>query len=173
MIRFDLHLWQRFRAIAIPYWFREEKWPARGLLLLLVMLLLGQTGVDVLFNQLTGEFTSALAARDAVRFWSAIKKCLAILVVAVPIYAFYYFVRDRLGLLWRRWLTRRLLGSYFSKRAYYRLNASVAIDNPDQRMAEDIRTFTQESLHFLLVMVGAVLVTSRPIRDSSSRAIPG
>ena len=157
MIRFDLHLWQRFRAIAIPYWFREEKWPARGLLLLLVMLLLGQTGVDVLFNQLTGEFTSALAARDAVRFWSAIKKCLAILVVAVPIYAFYYFVRDRLGLLWRRWLTRRLLGSYFSKRAYYRLNASVAIDNPDQRMAEDIRTFTQESLHFLLVMVGAVL----------------
>lgn len=157
MIRFDLHLWQRFRAIAIPYWFREEKWPARGLLLLLVMLLLGQTGIDVLFNQLTGEFTSALAARDAARFWSAIKKCLAILVVAVPIYAFYYYVRDKLGLLWRRWLTRRLLGSYFSKRAYYRLNACAEIDNPDQRMAEDIRTFTQESLHFLLVMVGAVL----------------
>jgi len=31
MIRFALHLWQRFRAIVI-YWFREEKWPARGLM---------------------------------------------------------------------------------------------------------------------------------------------
>ncbi len=157
MVHFDVHLWQRFRAIAVPYWFGEEKWIARGLLALLVVLLLGQTGVDVLFNQLTGEFTSALAAREVDRFWSAIKKCLAILVVAVPIYAFYYYVRDKLGLHWRRWLTRRLLGSYFSNRAYYRLNASAEIDNPDQRIAEDIRTFTGESLHFLLVTVGALL----------------
>ena len=157
MVHFDVHLWQRFRAIAVPYWFGEEKWIARGLLALLVLLLLGQTGVDVLFNQLTGEFTSALAAREVDRFWSAIKKCLAILVVAVPIYAFYYYVRDKLGLHWRRWLTRRLLGSYFSNRAYYRLNASAEIDNPDQRIAEDIRTFTGESLHFLLVTVGALL----------------
>ena len=89
MVRFNLRLWQRFRALAAPYWLREEKWQARGLLALLVLLLLGQTGVDVLFNQLTGEFTSALAARDAERFWSSIRQCLAILVVAVPIYAFY------------------------------------------------------------------------------------
>lgn len=157
MVHFDVHLWQRFRAIAVPYWLREEKWIARGLLALLVLLLLGQTGTDVLFNQLTGEFTSALAARDADRFWGAIKKCLAVLVVAVPIYAFYYYVRDKLGLHWRRWLTRRLLGSYFSHRAYYRLNATAEIDNPDQRIAEDIRTFTEESLHFLLVTVGALL----------------
>ena len=157
MIRFDFHLWQRFRAMAAPYWFSEAKWPARGLLALLVLLLLGQTGVDVLFNQLTGEFTSALAARDPERFWSAIKQCLVVLMVAVPIYAFYYYVRDRLGLHWRRWLTGHLLGNYFAKRAYYRLNASAEIDNPDQRIAEDIRTFTQESLHFLLVVVGAML----------------
>lgn len=157
MVHFDLHLWQRFRAIAAPFWFREEKWQARGLLALLVLLLLGQTGVDVLFNQLTGEFTSALAAKDAERFWSSIKKCLAILIVAVPIYAFYYYVRDRLGLHWRRWLTRHLLGQYFSNRAYFRLNASIEIDNPDQRVAEDVKTFTQESLRFLLVLVGALL----------------
>jgi putative ATP-binding cassette transporter len=157
MIRFDQHLWQRFKAIAVPYWFGEDKWPARGLLALLVVLLLGQTGVDVLFNQLTGEFTSALAARDEDRFWNSIKLCLAVLIVAVPIHAFYYYVRDKLALHWRRWLTRHLLGSYFSRRAYYRLNASSEIDNPDQRVAEDIKTFTQESLRFLLVLVGALL----------------
>ena len=157
MIRFDQHLWHRFKAIAAPYWFGEDKWPARGLLALLVLLLLGQTGVDVLFNQLTGEFTSALAARDEDRFWNSIKLCLAVLIVAVPIHAFYYYVRDKLALHWRRWLTRHLLGSYFSGRAYYRLNASKEIDNPDQRVAEDIKTFTQESLRFLLVLVGALL----------------
>ncbi len=157
MIRFNRHLWQRFSAIAAPYWFGEEKWQARGLLVLLVLLLLGQTGFAVLFNQLTGEFTSALAAKDADRFWTSILQSLAILVAAVPIYAFYYYVRDKLGIYWRRWLTRHFLGNYFSHRAYYELNASTEIDNPDQRVAEDINTFTQKSLYFLLVLVGAVL----------------
>ncbi|MDP2171833.1 MAG: ABC transporter ATP-binding protein/permease [Rhodocyclaceae bacterium] len=157
MIRIDYRLWQRFRTIAAPYWQQDEKWQARGLLALLVLLLLGQTGFAVLFNLLTGEFTSALAAGDKDRFWTAILECLAILVVAVPIYAFYYYVRDKLGLFWRRWLTRSFLGSYFDHRAYYELNANSEIDNPDQRIAEDINTFTQRSLYFLLVLVGAVL----------------
>ncbi len=157
MITFDLRLWQRFRAIAAPYWFLDKKWQARGLLVLLVLLLLGQTGFAVLFNELTGEFTSALAAKDAGRFWTSILRCLGLLVVAVPIYAFYYYVRDRLGLYWRRWLTRKFLGDYFGNRAYYELNANPDIDNPDQRIAEDINTFTQRSLYFLLVVVGALL----------------
>lgn len=157
MIRFDRHLWRRFRVIAAPYWLHDEKWQARGLLLLLVLLLLGQTGFAVFFNEQTGEFTSALAARDEDRFWAAIRTCLAILVVGVPIYAFYYYVRDTLGLYWRRWLTRHFLGRYFANRAYYELNASAEIDNPDQRVAEDIATFTQKSLQFLLVVIGALL----------------
>lgn len=157
MIRFDIRLWNRFRAIAAPYWFGDEKWQARGLLVLLVLLLLGQTGFAVLFNQLTGEFTSALAARDADRFWFSISLSLGLLVVAVPIYAFYYYVRDKLGLFWRRWLTRKFLGNYFNNRAYYELNATAEIDNPDQRIAEDINSFTQKSLYFLLVLVGALL----------------
>ena len=157
MISFDRHLWRRFRTIAAPYWFGEEKWQARGLLVLLMVLLLGQTGFAVLFNQLTGEFTSALAAKDADRFWTAIRECLVILIVAVPIYAFYYYVRDKLGIYWRRWLTRHFLSSYFSNRAYYELNGNAEIDNPDQRIAEDINTFTQRSLYFLLVLIGAVL----------------
>jgi putative ATP-binding cassette transporter len=119
------------------------------------------TGPDALrraaCNEQTGEFTSALAAREEERFWAAIRYCLGLLVVAVPIYAFYYFVRDKLGIHWRRWLTGRFLDSYFAQRHYYELNANAAIDNPDQRIAEDINTFTQRTLYFLLILIGAVL----------------
>ena len=69
----------------------------------------------MLFNQQTGELTSALAAKDAGRFWRRIYECLAMLVVAVPIYALYYFVRDKLGIYWRRWLTRRFLRPLFQQ----------------------------------------------------------
>lgn len=153
----ERRLLKRFWLLASPFWRNEERWKAWGLLALLVLLLLGQTGFAVLLNEQTGEFTSALAARDEDRFWAAIRFCLVLLAVVVPIYGAYYYVRDRLGIHWRRWLTHRFLGSYFSHRCFYELNNREGIDNPDQRIAEDIATFTQRSLFFLLIIVGSLL----------------
>ena len=121
-------LWRRFTTMAAPYWHSDERWKARGLLVLLVVLLLGQTAFSVLFNQESGEFTSALAAGDAARFWASIRRFTLLLVIAVPIYACCYYVRDTLALLWRRWLTGHLLQRYFARRAYYHLHAHAAID---------------------------------------------
>ena len=157
MTKFNRHLWKQFWDIAKPYWFSEEKWKARGMIVLLVLLLLGQTEFNVLFNEQTGEFTSALAAKDADRFWYAIKFCLFILIVAVPIYSFYYYVRDKLSVYWRQWITHQYLDNYFSNRAFYKLVSNAEIDNPDQRISEDINTFTQRSLYFLLIIVGEIL----------------
>ncbi len=116
---FNAKLWRRFAHIAAPYWrTSDERWRATGMLGLLIVLLLGQTGFNVLFNHETGEFTSALAAGDAERFWASIWRYTAILAAAVPIYGLYYYVRDILGLRWRRWLTQHFLTRYFSGRAY-------------------------------------------------------
>src|SRR5690349_15157649 len=95
---FDRKLWRRFATLAKPYWLLDERWLARGLLLLLLALLLAQTQASVLFNEQSGELASALAARDAPRFWHAIRLFLGTLVLAVPIYAYYSFVRDQLGI---------------------------------------------------------------------------
>ena len=154
---FSRNIWKQFLAIALPYWRHEEKLRAWFLLAMLVVLLLAQTRFAVLFNEQTGEFTSALAARDEPRFWHSIKYCLVLLIVAVPIYSLYYFVRDTLGIHWRRWLTDRFLERYFSHRRFYELNADAEIDNPDQRVAEDINIFTQRSLYFLLIFIGSLL----------------
>ena len=99
---FAYHLWQRFWAIASPYWRGDERLRAWGLLALLVVLLLGQTRFAVMLNEQTGEFTSALAARDETRFWDSIQFCVVLLLMAVPIFAFYFYVRDTLGIHWRR-----------------------------------------------------------------------
>jgi len=154
---FDRRLWRRFWNIAKPYWFLDEKWSSRGFLVLLLLLLLGRTEFTVLFNQQSGEFTSALAARDGARFWHSMRVFGIVLLAAVPIYAFYYYVRDRLSVSWRRWLTHHFLGQYFKNRAFYELTSDKTIDNPDQRISEDVNTFTKKSLTFLLEVVGAVL----------------
>jgi vitamin B12/bleomycin/antimicrobial peptide transport system ATP-binding/permease protein len=154
---FDRRLWQRFWKIARPYWFGDERWIGRGLIALLVVLLLGRTEFNVILNQQSGELTSALAAKDPRRFWHAMRVFGAALLVGVPAYAIYYYVRDRLGIVWRRWLTAHFLKEYFTNRAFYELSTNDSIDNPDQRISEDIRAFTQKSVVFLLEVLSAVL----------------
>ncbi len=157
MRRLDRRMLYRFLAIARPFWFGNERGRARLLLVVLVVLLLADTRLSVLFNQQSGELTSALAARDGTRFWHSIELFVGLVVFAVPVYAFYYYVRDMLGIRWRRWLTRQFLNRYFDERAYYDLVSNAAIDNPDQRISEDINAFTQRSLSFLLTLVSALL----------------
>ena len=78
---FNRQLIKRFQDIARPYWQSEEKWRARGLLALLMLLLFGQTTFNVLLNQQTGEFTSALAASDPARFWASSSRAFCTRVI--------------------------------------------------------------------------------------------
>lgn len=158
MDRLNLQVFQQFWTIAKSYWLGDQKWRARGLLSLVVLFLLAYTGLSVVLNNKRGVLISALSARDEPRFWQTIIIFVGVLVLYAPLLAGYRYLRDRLSLEWRRWLSDRFLDNYFQGRAYYNLNTSnTDIDNPDQRIAEDVRSFTQESLTFLLVLVESVL----------------
>ena len=149
--------WRQFMHVAKPYWQGDRKMAAWSLLGLLVLLMLCETQLAVMLIDRTGEMTSALAAHDRDRFWKAVQTCLLVLGFAVPVYAFYYYMRDAFANHWRRWLTHRFLDGYLGGRRYYDLNAQGVIDNPDQRISEDINTFTGRSTHFLLIFVGALM----------------
>lgn len=155
--KLSMAAWRQFLAVALPYWRGSQRKAAWALLALLVVLMLAETQLAVLLNDRTGEMTSALAARDASRFWSAVRSCLLVLAFAVPVYAFYYYMRDAFANHWRRWLTRRFLDGYLDGRKYYELGTHGEIDNPDQRISEDINTFTSRSTHFLLIFVGSLM----------------
>jgi vitamin B12/bleomycin/antimicrobial peptide transport system ATP-binding/permease protein len=158
MERFNLNLLKQFWVIAKPFWFGDQKWRVQGQLLLVVIMSLAYTGLSVLLNNKRGALISALSAKDEARFWQVILVFTGVLVVYAPLFAGYVYLRDRLGLKWRNWLTENLLDRYFANRAYYELNHSSAnIDNPDQRIAEDIKSFTQESLTLLLAVVDSLL----------------
>lgn len=158
MERLNFQVFQQFWTIAKSYWQGDEKWRARGMLLGVVLFLLAYTGLSVVLNNRRGALISSLSSHDEPRFWQTVFIFIGVLVIYAPLLAGYGYLRDRLSLQWRRWLTDRFLNNYFGNRAYYNLNASdIDIDNPDQRIAEDVRSFTQESLAFLLVLVESVL----------------
>ena len=157
MSRMNSRLVPRFIVLTKPYLASDQKWVARGLLFLLIVLMLTNTAASVLLNQQTGEFSSALAAKDSDRYWKSLYYMLGLILIAVPVYGFYYFVRDRLTNHWRRWMTTEFLNNYFSNTAYYKLTFAGEIDNPDQRISEDINSFTQKSIYFLLIFMETFL----------------
>ena len=149
--------WKQFMSVARPYWAGDKKRMAWGLLALLIGLMVCETQLAVMLIDKTGEMTSALAAKQADRFWAAVRTSLLVLAFAVPVYAFYYYMRDAFSNHWRRWLTHRFLDGYLSERKYYEIGAGSGIDNPDQRISEDINTFTGRSIHFLLLFLSAMM----------------
>lgn len=153
----SLAAWKQFAKVAKPYWLGDERKKAWSLLLLLIVLMLVETKLAVMLNNQAGEITSALAGKDRDRFWDAVRTCLLVIAFAVPVYAFYYYMRDLFANHWRRWLTGRFLDGYLNGRKYYELGADSDIDNPDQRISEDINTFTGRSIHFLLIFLGSIM----------------
>lgn len=154
--RVDRQLWQRFWNIAKPYWFGNEKWGARGLLLILLGLALLNSSQEILLSYMNRDLINALAHKNIKAFYETIALSLGIIAIAVPLNAFSDYVQRKLALYWRRWLTERFISQYFDNRAYYRINSDPTIDNPDQRIAEDIKSFTNVSLDLLVMLLTSV-----------------
>lgn len=159
--RLDPQLWQKFLKLAKPYWFSEKKWQARGLLGLLLLLALAVNGINVSISFIFRNVDTALATfpqtQDTSTFWRFITIYAGLLVIGTPIVVMFSYLQDKLGLQWREWLTNHFIDKYFQNRAYYQINFNQKIDNPDQRIAEDIRSFTRTSLSFSLLVLTSII----------------
>ena len=110
-----------------------------------------------MISYVSNFFTTALAEKDQTTFWRFMWVYAGVFIIGTPIVVIYRYTQDKLGLYWREWMTDSFLDRYFQNRAYYEINSQQEIDNPDQRIAEDIKSFTSTSLEFLLLMLGAVI----------------
>ena len=156
MKRFNLKVFKRFWDIAKPYWTSREKKGAFTLLGILFILLIVNTPLSVSLTNIQGDIISALTELNEERFTKTIYLFLGILIIYVPLSASFSYIQNKLGIYWRRWLTHSFLNRYFSNRAFYELgNFNTDIDNPDQRISEDIKSFTEDSLSFLLVIINS------------------
>ena len=86
---------------------------------------------------------------------------IVVFLASTVVLVFYRFTEERLGMLWREQLTRRLTDAYLKDRTYYRLDSATGVANPDQRISEDVRAFTTTTLSFVLLIVnGSMTVIS-------------
>jgi len=140
---------------------RQGRWLPWLLMGVITLLILVINGINVGISFIARNVDNTLIAFDKEGFWKIVAIYAFCLVLALPVRALQSYLIPKLGLLWREWLSGRLLGRYMSNRAYYILNpndeSSPDIDNPDQRISDDTRSFTGTSLSVLVEVISALL----------------
>ncbi len=148
---------RQFRVISKAFFSSERRHRARGFLIALLVLALAVGAVQVLMSYAGRDFMTAIAMKNPAAYWQALAWYLGSFALAVPIGVYYRWVEERLALLWREWMAQHLVKRYFNNRAYYRLRGSESVDNPDQRISEDVRNFTTSSLAFMLIVLNSLV----------------
>ena len=144
-----------FLDIAIPF-FREDR-AAFYALIGIVVLTLIKSALRIGFSFVRRDIFDALNHRDVGKFWTMVGVYFAVLVMVVPIIVLYHYLRAKLALYWRKELTKRVLDKYYANRTYYIIECCKDIDNPDQRISEDLTEFTSTSLDFFFIVFDAVV----------------
>jgi putative ATP-binding cassette transporter len=144
--------------LAKPYWFSDDKWWARGLLGAVIALNLISVYIDVRLNIWRNAFYDTLQQLDEHGFYVQLGTFALLAVAWILIVVYQLYLQQMLQIRWRRWLTRRYLGHWLDRKAYYRLQLQIGeTDNPDQRIAEDLERFTAASLALSIGLLNAVV----------------
>jgi vitamin B12/bleomycin/antimicrobial peptide transport system ATP-binding/permease protein len=134
-----------------PYWFSEERWRARGLLAAIVALSLAVVYLLVAFNSWRRDFYNALEQKNSEDAFALLLYFGFLASVFITVWIYRAYLQQMLQMRWRVWLTRLYLDDWLADRTYYRLELTrTATDNPDQRISEDLNSFTSGTLTFTL-----------------------
>ena len=147
-----------FWNMAYPYF--EESKAGRWLFAGMIGLTLCNSGVLVGFSYIGKDFWNALSSKNTVEFYNVLGKYLGALIVGAPVVTLYKYQRERLAVHWREWMTDRTLQLYEENRVYYAIERGVdgiVLDNPDQRICEDVQSFTSFSLQLFLTIISTII----------------
>ncbi|KAJ8761744.1 hypothetical protein K2173_004554 [Erythroxylum novogranatense] len=151
-------LYSRFWKVAAPYWFSsDDKLQARLRLAAVFALTLSTTAISVGFNYLGRDFYNALANKDQDQFTKQLLYYLGGFAGGIPVFVLRDYAKDTLSLRWRSWMTKYYMERYLNNRTFYKIQSQSIIDNPDQRIVDDISSFTSTALAFSLTLFNAAV----------------
>lgn len=146
------------RRLAVPYFRSEERWIAFGLLGAVIVLELAWVYATVLLNEWNSAFYNAIQDKDFPAFKYQLLVFCGIAAGAIIVAVYQIYLKQWLEIRWRRWLTQRYLGEWLTDDTYYRLRLQGdAADNPDQRVADDVRLFVSQTISIGVGLFGTIV----------------
>ncbi|MEL5298212.1 ABC transporter ATP-binding protein/permease [Serratia nevei] len=146
-------VWQLIK----PFWVSEERWRAWMMLIAIVALSLGLVYISVQINQWNQVFYDALQNKNYPVFKAQLWRFtyLALIFIVLAVYKIY--LTQGLQMRWRRWMTEKFMEKWLAHQAYYHTEQQQIVDNPDQRIAEDLNVLTQYTLSLSLGLLSSLV----------------
>ncbi len=133
--------------LAIPYFRSEDRWPGRILLAAVIGIELSIVAITVILNQWYNRFYNTLQDHNWTAFVSAIIFFCVLAAIYTVLAVYQNYLNLWLQIRWRRWMTQTYLRQWLNTANHYRMQLlGDAADNPDQRIADDLQMFVQNTL---------------------------
>jgi len=155
--RLTRETWRRLFAAIGAFATSRVRARAFGLFGAMLGLLLAISALNVLNSYVGRDFMTAIERRDYPGFVRQAFLYVLVFGALTTAAVLSRFTEERFGLLWRGWLTERLVHYYLSGRTYLRLGEEGTLSNPDQRITEDVRTFVTMTVSLFLMFLNGTL----------------
>jgi putative ATP-binding cassette transporter len=132
---------------------------AVGWLALLLGVLVAVNALNVVNSYVGRDFMTAISDRRPRQYATYALLYLGVFAGLTILAVFARFSEERLRLLWRAWLTKILINGYVSGHTYYRLKERAEVDNPDQRITDDVKSYTQTTLSFFILSLNSSITS--------------
>ncbi|WP_248886219.1 ABC transporter ATP-binding protein/permease [Acidithiobacillus acidisediminis] len=148
-------LWQ----ISKPYWTSsEDRWLARGVFALIIGLNLFMVFISYRITQWYAVFWNAVQHYQSGATWQQILVFCGLATAYIIAAVSQSFFTEMLVIRWRRWLTHSYLDSWLERRTFYHMQVlGDGTDNPDQRISEDLASFTNQTLNIVIGLFSSVV----------------
>jgi putative ATP-binding cassette transporter len=138
---YDKLFFSRIYRLSRPYWVRDGAWRSWLTLVVLLVTVAAYSVCGAWITWLTKDQTNALMAGNAVVFWRLLGVTASLTALRYGISTLQALVDGHLDLHWHQWLGQFLLSRYFDRRHYYKIAVDRSVDNPDQRLQEELSPF--------------------------------
>jgi putative ATP-binding cassette transporter len=131
-----------------------------GSLLVVVLVVINQlqVAINVRLSFFNRDWFNSIQSKDSAAFWSLLFGVFCFwAAIGVMTSLVEYYAESVLKIRWRRWMTERYCGLWLDDGSLFRTAlAGQPADNPDQRIAEDIRNFLNSTYAFSISMLSTV-----------------
>lgn len=158
-LKFDASFFRNFLRLLTPYWTSEEKWSAFGLLTLNVVCIIIGVRATVALNNFHRDFFDALQNFNKPALITALIHFAVIAATLLLSYGYAFYFNGILSIRWRQWLTKTYLKKWLENHNHYRMQLTKNnVDNPDQRISEDLERFPDATLSVFFLILQSVLL---------------
>lgn len=138
-----------FISLAKPYWGNTSHWFSWLLLISVLGFNLAIIGISVLINQWNKVFYDALIAFESQKILPLLFTYLSYMALIVLCIVCGNWLKKLLIIKWREHLSASLSALWLERNRFYRVSFYHDVDNPDQRIAEDVFLMVDKSVNLL------------------------